>query len=114
LRRLRNYSEPIALFVVAGALAVTSVFALRCRIEQDRMMKTIHLVEHRQRACLQLRWRWEAEDQDHQYIESSAGSTITVGPIAGYVMDVTENEYGHAVGQCHLENEPYIDLVSRY
>jgi hypothetical protein len=113
LRRLKHYSEPIALLVMAGVLAATSEFALRCHVEQNRMAQTIALLEHRERACLELRWRWEADDQEHQYIGSSAGSAVTVGPIAGYVMDVSENEYGHAVGQCHLENAPYIDLVSQ-
>jgi hypothetical protein len=100
--------------LTTSVLAVASEFALRCHVEQERMTRSIASIQHRQRACLALRWRWEADDQDHQYIGSSAGSAVTVGPIAGYVMDVTDNEYGHAVGQCHLENEPYIDLVSKY
>jgi hypothetical protein len=114
LHRLKEYSELLTPLLVAGLLAGMSEFALRCHLEQDRMGKTIAFVQHRQRACLELRWRWEADDQEHQYIGSSAGTSVRVGPIAGFVMDVTENEYGHAVGQCHLENEPYINLLSKY
>ena len=102
------------MLAMAGVLAATTQFALRCHVEQIRMTRTVTLLAHQQQACLELRWRWEADDQEHQYIGSSAGSAVTVGPIAGYVMDVSENEYGHAVGQCHLENAPYIDLISRY
>jgi hypothetical protein len=114
LHRLKEYSESLTLLIIAGLLAATSEFTLRCHLEQDRMGKTIAFLQHREWACLELRWRWEADDQEHQYIGTSAGTAVTVGPIAGFVMDVTENEYGHAVGQCHLENEPYINLMSQY
>jgi hypothetical protein len=30
------------------------------------------------------------------------------------VMDVTEDEYGHAEGQCHAVNAAYTDLLPRY
>ena len=104
----------IALFVTTGVLAGASEFALRCHIEQDRMNKMAAFLLQQRQACLELRWRWEDDDQQHQYLGSSAGTQVTVGPIAGFVMDVTENEYGHAVGQCHVENALYIDLFSRY
>jgi hypothetical protein len=29
-------------------------------------------------------------------------------------MDVTEDEYGHAEGQCHAVNASYTDLMPRY
>lgn len=71
--------------------------------------------EQRQRACMELGWRWEADDQETQYKPgTSAGTHATVGPISGFVMDVTENEYGHAVGQCHAVNASYRDLLSQY
>ena len=70
---------------------------------------------HRQAACLELGWRWEADDQEAQYgIGNSAGTHTTVGPISGFVMDVTEDEYGHAEGQCHAVNASYRDLMPRY
>lgn len=78
------------------------------------MNKTAAFLQHRQQACLELRWRWEADDQVHQFIGSSAGTAVTVGPIAGFVMDVTEDEDGHAVGQCHRENASYRELMSQY
>lgn len=114
LRWLKKYSEVVVLFVTTGVLAGASEFALRCHIEQDRMRKMAAFQLQQRQACLELRWRWEADDQLHQYRGSSAGTQVTVGPIAGFVMDVTENEYGHAVGQCHVENAPYIDLISKY
>jgi hypothetical protein len=111
---LKKFSEAIALFAIAGVLAGASEFGLRCHIEQKRMAKTMVFLQQRQSACLELRWRWEADDQEHQYIGSSAGTAATVGPIAGFVMDVTENEYGHAVGQCHAKNTTYTDQISMY
>ncbi len=67
--------------------------------------------QHRQAACLQLGWRWEADDQENQYRPgTSAGTRTTVGPISGFVMDVTEDENGHAEGQCHAVNASYSDL----
>ena len=70
---------------------------------------------HRQAACLELGWRWEADDQENQYKPgNSAGTHTTVGPISGFVMDVTEDEYGHAEGQCHEVNASYVDLLPRY
>jgi hypothetical protein len=66
-------------------------------------------------ACLELGWRWEADDQENQYKPgNSAGTRTTVGPISGFVMDVTEDEYGHAQGQCHALNSPYNDRLSQY
>jgi hypothetical protein len=37
---------------------------------------------------------------------------VTVGPISGFVMDVTEDEFGHAKGQCHALNAPYTELMT--
>ena len=78
------------------------------------MTAMTNVILQRQQACLDLKWRWEADDQEHQYKGSSAGSRVTVGPISGYVMDVTENEFGHAVGQCHVKNASYSDLISQF
>ena len=78
------------------------------------MKRLVGLSLHRQAACLELGWRWEADDQENQYrTEGSAGTHTTVGPISGFVMDVTEDEYGHAEGQCHAVNATYSDLVPR-
>ena len=54
-------------------------------------MKTlVKQAQHRQAACLELGWRWEADDQEAQYKPgTSAGTQTTVGPISGFVMDVT-------------------------
>lgn len=113
MRWLKKYSEAIAAMAMASVLAGTSEFALRCHIEQHRMSETMAFLQHRQEACLALRWRWEAQDQEHQYRGSSAVTAVTVGPIGGFVMDVTEDEYGHAVGQCHLKDAPYVDAEMR-
>ena len=70
---------------------------------------------HRQSACLALGWRWEADDQENSYLSgNSAGTHTTVGPISGFVMDVTEDEEGHAEGNCHEVNASYTDLLPRY
>jgi hypothetical protein len=114
LHWLKKYSEAIALFVIAALLACGTEFALRCQAERHQMTAMTNVILQRQQACLDLKWRWEADDQEHQYKGSSAGSRVTVGPISGYVMDVTENEFGHAVGQCHVKNASYSDLISQF
>ncbi len=71
--------------------------------------------EHRRLACLELGLLWQADDQERQYKPgSSAGTNATVGPISGFIMDVTENESGHAQGQCHAANASYKELVAGY
>jgi hypothetical protein len=108
-------AEILSLALLAGLLAAGSVFALRCHSEERQMFNLLGLSQHRERACLELGWRWEADDQQHQYHSgSSAGTSATVGPIAGFVMDVTENEFGHAEGQCHAVNAAYHDLFAGY
>ena len=114
LRRMKNYPEAMALLFMAALLMRGSDFALRCLAERHAMAHEVAVVRLQQQACLELRWRWEAEDQEHQYFGTSAGTRATVGPIGGYVMDVTENEFGHAVGQCHKESMTYEDLISQY
>lgn len=79
------------------------------------MKSLMKQAQYRQAACLALGWRWEADDQQDQYKPgSSAGTHTTVGPISGFVMDVTEDESGHAEGQCHAVNASYVDLLPRY
>lgn len=100
-----------ALCVFAAWLTAASEFSLRCHVQQHNMSTLLRTAEHRQSACLELGWRWQADDQEQQYRPgTSAGSNATVGPIAGFVMDVTENEYGHAEGQCHALHASYTDL----
>lgn len=71
--------------------------------------------QQRRQACLDLGLRWEADDQERQYKPgSSAGTNATVGPISGFIMDVTENEFGHAQGQCHAAKASYKELVAEY
>ena len=84
--------------------------------EQRREMKfLLNKGLHRQSACLALGWRWEADDQENSYLPgNSAGTHTTVGPISGFVMDVTEDEEGHAEGNCHEVNASYTDLLPRY
>lgn len=79
------------------------------------MKRLVSYAEQRRHACLQLGLRWEADDQERQYKPgSSAGTNATVGPISGFIMDVTENEFGHAQGQCHAFNASYKELVAEY
>lgn len=71
--------------------------------------------QQRRQACLELGLRWEADDQERQYKPgTSAGTNATVGPISGFIMDVSENEFGHAEGQCHAANASYSELVAEY
>jgi hypothetical protein len=103
------------LCALAGLLTVQTVFALQCHLQRRAMKSLVNQAQHRQAACLQLGWRWEADDQENQYGPAdSAGTHTTVGPISGFVMDVTEDEDGHAAGQCHSVNASYNDLLPRY
>jgi len=109
------FAQAIALCAIAGLLAAESGFALQCHVHQHAMKSLVALSWHRQQACLELGWRWEADDQEAQYKPgTSAGTRTTVGPISGFVMDVSEDENGHAEGQCHAVSAPYSDLVPRY
>jgi hypothetical protein len=108
-------AEVALLCAIAVALVGNSGFALRCNVEKHRMNQLIEFSQKRQEACLQLGLRWQANDQDRQYKPgSSAGTNATVGPISGFVMDVTENEFGHAQGQCHALNASYRELLAEY
>jgi hypothetical protein len=103
-----------AILLAAGSVAETG-FTLQCRLQRHRMDTVLLLGRQRAGACMALKWRWEADDQQHQYLQgSSAGSQTTVGPIAGYVMDVTENEEGHAQGYCHAAHASYQDFLAEY
>ena len=107
-------TEVIVLFTIAVLLAAETGFAMQCHEQQRKMDRFVSFAQHRQRACLALGWRWEADDQQNQYRPgTSAGTQTTVGPIAGFVMDVTEDPDGHAEGQCHAIHSAYEDLVRR-
>jgi hypothetical protein len=100
------------LCAIAGVLAAETGFALHCHVQQHAMKSLLHQAQHRQQACLELGWRWEADDQESQYKPgTTAGSHMTVGPISGFVMDDSEDETGHAEGQCHAVNASYSDLL---
>ncbi len=118
LRRLHqatHFTQPVTLCVLAGLMVVQTCSSLSWHLEQRTMKTLVNEARQRQAACLELGLRWEAEDQEHQYgPDSSAGTHTTVGPISGFVMDVTEDEEGHAEGQCHAVNASYTDLLPRY
>jgi hypothetical protein len=114
-RKATLIAQAVALCAIAGLLAVQTGFALQCHVQQKAMQKLVNQTLHRHAACLELGLRWEADDQENQYGPvDSAGTHTTVGPISGFVMDVTEDEYGHAEGQCHAVNASYTDLLPRY
>jgi len=105
----------VALCAIAGLMIMQTGFGLQCHVQRTTMQTLVKQSLHRQQACLELGWRWEADDQQNQYgSDGSAGTQTTVGPISGFVMDVTEDEYGHAEGQCHPVNASYSDLLPRY
>ena len=113
-RKAALIAQAVALCAIAGLLAVQTGFVLQCHVQRRAMQTLVNQALHRQAACLELGWRWEADDQENQYGSSgSAGTHTTVGPISGFVMDVTEDEYGHAEGQCHAVNASYTDLAPR-
>jgi len=107
---------PVAvLCALAALLVVNSGFAERCGVEQHQMNHLMKYAQQRREACLYLGLVWQADDQERQYKPgTSAGTNATVGPISGFVMDVTENEFGHAEGQCHAVNASYKELVAEY
>jgi hypothetical protein len=103
------------LCLAAVLLAGNSGFAFRCGVEQHQMKRLARYAQQRQQACIDLGLQWQADDQERQYKPgSSAGTNATVGPISGFVMDVTENEFGHAQGRCHAANASYSELVREY
>jgi hypothetical protein len=105
--------EVSAIFALAVLLMGNSGFALLCGVEQHQMNKLVSYAQQRRLACLELGLRWEADDQERQYMPgTSAGTNTTVGPISGFVMDVSENEFGHAQGQCHAVSASYKELVA--
>jgi hypothetical protein len=107
--------EVAVLCSAAVLLAGDSGFAFRSGVEMHQMNRLAHYAQQRRQACLELGLRWEAEDQERQYKQgTSAGTNSTVGPISGFIMDVTENEFGHAEGQCHAANASYRELVAEY
>lgn len=112
LRKAILFVQAVVLCLIAGLLALQTGFALQCHKQQREMKLIVNQARYRQAACLELGWRWEADDQENQYKPGdSAGTHTTVGPISGFVMDVTEDEAGHAEGQCHAVNASYSDLV---
>jgi hypothetical protein len=115
LRKSWKFTEVTALCAAAVLLVGNSGFAFRSGVEEHQMNRLARYAQQRQQACLQLGLRWEAEDQERQYKPgTSAGTNATVGPISGFIMDVTENEFGHAEGQCHAANASYSELVAEY
>jgi hypothetical protein len=110
-----KFAEVAVLCGAAALLVGNTGFALHCVVDQHQMDKLASFAMQRQNACLQLGLRWEADDQERQYKPgSSAGSNATVGPISGFVMDVTENEFGHAQGECHAVTASYKELAAEY
>jgi hypothetical protein len=105
----------VTLCSAAVLLTGGSGFAFRCDVEQHQMKRLASYAQQRQQACQELGLLWEADDQERQYKPgSNAGTSQTVGPISGFIMDVTENEFGHAQGQCHAANASYRELVAGY
>jgi len=110
-----KFAEVAGLCMAAVLLACNSGFAFRCGVEQHQMKRLARYAQQRQQACIDLGLQWQADDQERQYKPgSSAGTNATVGPISGFVMDVTENEFGHAQGRCHAANASYSELVREY
>jgi hypothetical protein len=115
LTRSWKFIEAAALCAGPALLVGITGFALRSVVDQNQMAKMANFAMQRQNACQQLSLRWEADDQERQYKPgTSAGTNVTVGPISGFVMDVTENEFGHAQGECHAVNASYKELVAGY
>ncbi len=110
-----KFADVAALCLLALLMAVDSGFAVRCGVEQHQMKQLAKVAVQRRQACMELGLRWEADDQERQYRSgTSAGTNATVGPISGFVMDVTENEFGHAQGRCHTTNASYRELLAEY
>jgi len=115
LKRSWKFADVAVLCALAALLVVNSGFAVRCGVEQLQMNRLVQHAQQRRQACLALGLLWEANDQEKQYKPgTSAGTNATVGPISGFVMDVTENEFGHAEGRCHAVNASYSELIAEY
>jgi hypothetical protein len=109
------FAEVTFLSLFAIGLVANSEFAFRCGVDQHRMKQLEAYAQQRRQACLELGLRWEADDQERQYRPgTSAGTNATVGPISGFVMDISENEFGHAEGRCHALKASYKELLSEY
>lgn len=110
-----KFADIAGVSAIAILLAGNSGFAFRCSVEEHQMNRLVKYAQQRRQACQDLGLRWEADDQERQYRPgSSLGTSTTVGPISGFVMDVTENEFGHAEGQCHAAKASYKELVAEY
>lgn len=118
MRFLKNgwkVAEVAVLSTFAVTLTFGSGFAFHCSVDEHQMNRLTRYAQQRRQACLELGLKWEADDQERQYGPgTSAGTNATVGPISGFVMDVTENEYGHAEGRCHALNASYKELLAEY
>lgn len=108
-------AEIAILSLLTVTFSVSSEFAFRCGLDEHQMNRLARYAQERRQACLNLGLQWEADDQERQYKPgTSAGTNSTIGPISGFVMDVTENEYGHAEGRCHALNASYKELLAEY
>lgn len=115
LKKGRKLAEVAVLSLLAVVLSMSSGFAFRCSVDEHQMKQLTVTAQHRSQACFELGLQWEADDQERQYRPgTSAGTNATVGPISGFVMDVTENEFGHAEGRCHAVNASYKELLAEY
>lgn len=115
LREGCKLAEVVILSLLAVTLCAGSGFVFRSGIDEHQMNRLTNYAQQRSRACLELGLKWEADDQERQYRPgTSAGTNSTVGPISGFVMDVTENEFGHAEGRCHAVNASYKELLAEY
>lgn len=115
LKKSWKFADVAALCALAVLLAANSGFAVRCGVEEHQMKRLVGIAQQRRQACFELGLQWEADDQERQYKPgTSAGTNTTVGPISGFVMDVTENEFGHAEGRCHAVNASYRELLAEY
>lgn len=115
LNRGWKLAEVAVLCAFAVTLAGSSGFAFRCSVDEHQMKRLASYAQQRREACFELGLQWEADDQERQYKPgTTAGTNSTVGPISGFVMDVTENEFGHAEGRCHTVNASYKELLAEY
>lgn len=115
LKNGRHLADVAVLSALAVMLSFGSEFAFRCRVNEHQMKQLTSYALQRRLACLELGLQWEADDQERQYRPgTSAGTNTTVGPISGFVMDVTENEFGHAEGRCHAVKASYKELLAEY
>lgn len=115
LNKGRKLAEVTLLCLLAASLSISSGFVFRSRVDDHQMNRLARYAQQRKQACFELGLQWEADDQERQYKPgTSAGTNATVGPISGFVMDVTENEFGHAEGRCHAVNASYKELLAEY